>query len=104
MLGCTTFILRKNYPADEYYVLYNNEFHSILDNASKVPACLAVLHKPAGVSASRSLDIDEDDTTGLSRISLDDDSAVWHNINGQRISKPSRKGVYIMNGQKVVIK
>ena len=93
-----------NFAAGDYYVLYNNEFHSILDNASKVPACLAVLHKPAGVSASRSLDIDEDDTTGLSRISLDDDSAVWHNINGQRISKPSRKGVYIMNGQKVVIK
>ena len=28
----------------------------------------------------------------------------WYNLNGQRIDKPSAKGVYINNGKKVIIK
>ena len=29
----------------------------------------------------------------------------WYDLNGRRLqSKPSRKGVYIMNGKKVVVK
>lgn len=39
-------IERKNYNSEEYYVLKDNEFHSILNNSSKVPACKAVLKKP----------------------------------------------------------
>ena len=94
----------KNYAAGDYYVLKNNEFHAILDNASKVPACKAVLHKPAGVSASRSMGINEDGTTGISRISLEDDGAEWYNVQGQRISNPTKSGLYIKNGKKVIVK
>ena len=94
----------KNYAAGDYYVLKNNEFHAILDNASKVPACKAVLHKPAGVSASRSMGINENGTTGISRISLEDDGAEWYNVQGQRISNPTKSGLYIRNGKKVIVK
>ena len=98
-------ILRKNYPADEYYVLYNNEFRAILDNSSTVPECRAVLHKPAGVSASRSLDIDEDDTMGIRLFyALPDEDGDWYNMNGQRIERPTQKGVYIQKGKKIIIK
>ena len=98
-------ILRKNYPADEYYVLYNNEFRAILDNSSTVPECRAVLHKPAGVSASRSLDIDEDETTAIRLFyALPDDDGDWYNMNGQRIERPTQKGVYIQKGKKIIIK
>lgn len=38
-------IERKNYNSDEYFVLKDNEFHSIMNNSSKVPACKAVLKK-----------------------------------------------------------
>ena len=39
-------IVSKNYNANDYLVLKDNEFHPILDNASMVPACKAVLRKP----------------------------------------------------------
>lgn len=34
-----------HYEPGQYFVLYENEFHPILDNNSKAPACKAVLHK-----------------------------------------------------------
>lgn len=97
-------IKSKNYVANDYYVLMNNEFHPILDNSSKVSSCKAVLKKPSGVSATRTLDIVENGTTSISRITKEDDCATWYNLSGQRISKPYTKGLYIHNGRKVLIK
>jgi hypothetical protein len=61
--------------------LKDNEFHAIIDNNSKVPDCKAVLKKPAGVAASRTLWIEggDDDATGISTfspISADNESMV----------------------------
>ena len=97
-------IVSKNYAADDYYVMYENEFHAIEDNSSKVPACKAVLKKPAGVSATRTLGIGGDGTTGISRIETEDSDTEWYNLNGQRINRPTTKGLFIKNGQKVIIK
>ena len=49
----------KHYAPGEYYVLVNNEFHAILDNASQVPACKAVLKKPATAAGARKLNINK---------------------------------------------
>lgn len=35
----------KNYASGQYYILKNNEFHTIANNGSKVPACKAVFDK-----------------------------------------------------------
>ena len=35
-------IVGTNYPTGRYYILKNNEFHTIANNGSKVPACKAV--------------------------------------------------------------
>ena len=43
-------IADKHYEAGEYLVLKDNEFHPIKDNASKVPACKAVLLKPSNMN------------------------------------------------------
>jgi hypothetical protein len=45
------------------------------------------------------------DITGIDSIRLTDadDTEHWYDLNGRRISKP-QKGVYILNGKKVVIK
>jgi hypothetical protein len=40
-----------------------------------------------------SVDVDDDDT-----------DARWYNLRGQRIEKPKTKGLYIRNGQKVVVR
>jgi hypothetical protein len=52
-------------------------------------------------------DINSDgDATGISRIAAEaaagDD--VWYNLSGQRISAPTKKGLYIRNGKKVIVK
>lgn len=49
--------------------------------------------------------VDEDDPTAIRAISRSQssDGGDWHNLNGQRVISP-RKGVYIRNGKKVVIK
>jgi hypothetical protein len=86
-------------------VLKDNEFNPILANDSKVPACKAVLKKPTGVSGSRTIGIDEDDdATRIWGVSVADEDAVWYTVRGQRIDKPTKKGLYIKNGKKVIIK
>lgn len=44
-----------------------------------------------------------DKSTGLNVIYSEDDGAVWYDINGTRLENaPTRKGIYIRNGKKVV--
>ena len=45
-----------------------------------------------------------DDATAISRIATEVDNDVWYNLNGQRIDTPTRKGLYIKNGKKVIVK
>ena len=47
------------------------------------------------------------ETTRIAAVTADGDDAAtttWHTINGQRISQPTAKGIYIRNGKKVVVK
>ena len=100
-------IKSKSYPANEYYVLKDNEFHAIDASInSAVPACKAVLKKPATVFAARILGVVGDDTTDISSMisSSAQEEGYWYNLNGQRIEKPTAKGVYINKGKKVIIK
>ena len=44
-------------------------------------------------------------TTGISNVNVNVNVNFWYTLDGRRMSmKPTRKGVYIMNGRKVVIK
>ena len=45
-------IASRNYPAADYYVLKDNEFHEIEKNASLTPACKALLRKTAPTAAA----------------------------------------------------
>lgn len=43
--------------------------------------------------------------TGINTIGRTlDDNGAWYNLNGQRIDTPTKKGLYIHNGRKVVVK
>lgn len=46
----------------------------------------------------------DDETTGISRVAAQSGKDVWYNLNGQRIDTPTRKGLYIKNGKKVIVK
>jgi hypothetical protein len=45
------------------------------------------------------------ETTGINKVAGEYmDSEKWYNLNGQRIDAPVRKGLYIKNGKKVIVK
>ena len=50
-----------------------------------------------------------DEETGIisienGKMKIENEAGTWYNLNGVRVEKPARKGVYIQNGRKVVIK
>ena len=82
------------------YILYNGEY---VRATGIIPAgkCYLKLNKPSG---ARKLTIGNE-TTGIDRL----DNTVWttenwFDLNGRRIEKPTKNGLYIMNGKKVVVK
>ena len=56
----------------------------------------------------QSLGLGGDDTTGIETIDTeeaDDSNATWHTLDGRRLEgKPTKKGVYIKDGRKYIIK
>ena len=47
---------------------------------------------------------DDDNATGISRVAAEAGNDTWYNLNGQRIDTPTKKGLYIKNGKKVIVK
>lgn len=101
-------IEKKHYDSGHYFVLQNNQFHSILAEGDevKVPAGKAVLHlgnEQAGANA-RVLKIDS--TTGISHETYKSyETYDWYDLSGRKLDKmPIKKGLYIINGKKVVVK
>ena len=48
----------------------------------------------------------DDNTTGIELPALaEDEAAEWYSLDGRRLSgKPAHKGIYVKNGQKIIIK
>ena len=107
------FILEsKHLPYNEgYFVLKDGQFHPVKDNAAMVPAGRAVVHLPKTSPASLApvLTI-YDGTTGIALIDngelmIDNRAGAWYTLDGRKLDKkPTAKGIYIVNGRKVVIK
>lgn len=91
-----------HFTTEDYFILTENKFIMVdISKDTKVPAGKAVLKVAAGSAKTRTLDVIDGETTGISSAVNSADDEVWYNLQGQRISKPSRKGVYILNGKKV---
>ena len=102
----------------EAYVFYKGEF--VLTTAGTITAGKYYLKNPnyqtaaspstsADPAPARSLAIVKGETTGV--IQLTNDEAVegfndvWYTIDGQKLDKkPTRKGIYIQNGKKLIVK
>ena len=83
------------------YILYNGEY---VKATGTIPQgkCYLKSIKPSG---SRRLAIGHNNgTTGISNFDAETGTDRWYDLNGQRISKPQKKGVYINNGRKIVVK
>ena len=100
-------INRKHFPPTDFYILYEDSFHELLpDDNTFVSACKAVLRRTSEAQA-RSLTIG-DGTTAIRTLSVENDefsSDSWYSLDGRKLDgKPTRKGLYVRNGQKVVIR
>lgn len=109
--NCLVPVIRAtHFESGYYYFLKNNEFHRIKTESEeiKVPAGKAVLYLgPSASTRSSILGIEDDGTTGLRFMNIDDedDNAPWYDMSGRRLlGTPTQKGVYIHNHRKVVIR
>lgn len=94
--------------AGQVYLLYNDRFY--FSQAGILPAnrvYLDMRQEPAAGTRS-SIGIGDDGTTAIRRIEGENkliDKAGWYTLDGRQLqTMPTRKGVYINDGKKVVIK
>ncbi len=104
LVGCTTSTALN--ATSTLYVLVNNEgtaeFQSLADNGATIPAGKAYLN--AGTSGARLSIVFADDATGIKSVEGAKQAAgEYYNLSGQRVVAPT-KGLYIVNGKKVIIK
>jgi len=98
-------------PNDNYYVLSNNTLYKVDagatgENAVKIGANKAYVDISQIVNKSRgAVFLDFDEPTGVNEVrgQKEDVRSDFFNLAGQRVAQPT-KGLYIVNGKKVIIK
>ena len=86
------------------YVLYKNEFVKATKTITQGKCYLNL----TGAAPSRGMyGIDNDGSTAINSASLNDNEEMindnWYDLQGRRITKPTKAGLYIVNGKKVVV-
>lgn len=98
----------KEVKIGQVYLLYKDKFY--LSQAGTIPANGVYLEMKEEAQKSRTrgvLGIGDDGTTGIQQIEngVHVEESGWYTLDGRRLdTPPTRKGLYIMNGKKVVIK
>lgn len=87
------------------WMLVPTAFHTSLPAASR-GSVLELTEQEAEVICieTRGIGNLDDETTGISRVAAEAGNDTWYNLNGQRIDTPTKKGLYIKNGKKVIVK
>ena len=94
-----------HFEKGQIFVLSSNKFVPILDTNTKVPARRAVLWLASGTTAARELTLVDSGTTGITTANSTDATDAWYTLDGRKLDeKPTKKGLYILNGRKVVIR
>ena len=97
----------KSVSVGDGYTLYKDEF--VMVSSGTLPAGVAFLPEPSAKNAPR-LTIYKGETTEIDIVngeglSVNGEADAWYTIDGKKMGgKPEKKGMYIHNGQKVVIK
>lgn len=99
--GKTNYILTNQTEAGKKVIGF---YKANSDESNTVAAGKAYLSLPTAIASREFFWFGEEETTGISAI-VKDNKVVegYYNLNGQRIEKPA-KGLYIVNGKKVIIK
>lgn len=96
----------KGLPVENYNVPAGSSYLPI--PASIIAATRGVLNynmvESEVITMKAFIDGEDDDATGISRIASEAGNDTWYNLKGQRIDTPTKKGLYIKNGKKVIVK
>ena len=65
---------------------------------------MGFIDEEAEVISIKAIGGEDDGTTSIKRVDSEIGDDIWYNLKGQRIDTPTRKGLYIKNGKKVVVK
>lgn len=87
------------------YILFNDQF--VLSSVSTIGEHRCYLPGSGVVAGTRGLNIvvGGDDTTDIEQKLIDViETGEWYDMQGRRIVRPHKKGIYIRDGKKVVIK
>ena len=84
------------------YILIDDAF--VKSEAGSLPANRCYLTVSVSGARTRTIIINGGDATAIERVEAEDVEGQWFTLDGHRIEKPQRKGVYILNNKKVVIK
>ena len=86
--------------AGTVYVLYNNGFTRATSGSIPAGRAYLVLAQAAGARLSIF-----EETTGVKTATVVQQRGEWYTLDGRKLqAQPTKKGMYIVNGQKVVIK
>lgn len=100
----------KHFDVATIYLLYKNEF--VLNKAGDLAKGKVYLNPNHGTGGGGGggfarLKISKGDNTGIKNIeyTIESQYGVWYTLDGRRLSsKPTKKGIYLQGGKKIVVK
>ena len=102
----------KSSATDKWYVIYNNKFVKVTTGTEvRGGKCYLNLNGTSSSGTRGYYDIDgSDGTTGIREVKSEGvkgekwNDGEWYTLQGQRVTKPTKPGLYILNGKKIVVK
>ena len=93
--------------AADYYALSGGKAFAPVKGAGTLGAnqCWLQFDKQEIPSARQFTLVFDSEATGIKTTDCTDyTDSVWYDLNGRKVAAPTKKGLYIMNGKKVVVK
>ena len=106
LVGTATNVTVSSITNGVVYVLYNNQFVKSVSGSIPTGHAYLVLDKTAGAPAC--LFFDFNDSTGINVVTINVNDGMtdadWYTLDGRKLhQKPSKNGLYIKNGKKIVV-
>lgn len=88
------------------YILYKNEFVKA-SGTIRQNHCYLLITNPAPTRGYYSIGNGNDGSTAIDDTLIDNEETTnddWYDLQGRRIQKPTKAGIYIVNGKKMIVK